>query len=440
MVMRFFQACMLSRLDLQSLVLIPKRVYSVANIKLARYHFRQTLKNIQLIGAFAMEDLGGFGRAAEKFLALIESSIGTLYKPRSIRNEGRAQADADSYKIVTLARADKTAKLIHADVEQELAERAVARLCHQEMLKQSNIESIVDKAAEEIGDADIGDEVDQDWMHFFFESCATVSNEKVQGLWSKVLARKVTSRRELSRKMIDCLRWLDGTLADQFIELAPRLYLFDGFFAQDVELGKDKILKSISFPFNGGRLEEIGLVKENLGKMFEFKFGSLRIYCQELSDRNLRHRRFFELTDTGRQLARIVCPPIVEHDRARAGEGESSVADRWVLYSDAHNKADSILVPTRIREKMVIGQLIDFLIENRAMVMIEKNYVRRVLKNSNLSSDIILTIKVAGKNVVFKESRPAKMKMILHSIEEKLMVQFLECVKANESLIINNVK
>jgi hypothetical protein len=96
-----------------------------------------------------MEDLAGFGKATEKFFSLIESAVGTLYRPEAIRAEGRAIADAEAYKVVALARAEAEAKGIQTDSQQELAERAVARIRHQELLKQSNIDSIVEITADE---------------------------------------------------------------------------------------------------------------------------------------------------------------------------------------------------------------------------------------------------------------------------------------------------
>ncbi len=56
-----------------------------------------------------MEDIGRVGCAAEKFLDLIQSAVGTLYRPRAIRLDGRAAAEAEAYKIVALAKADKEA-------------------------------------------------------------------------------------------------------------------------------------------------------------------------------------------------------------------------------------------------------------------------------------------------------------------------------------------
>jgi hypothetical protein len=89
-----------------------------------------------------MDDLAGFGKAAEKFLALLESSVGALYRPRAIRREGKAAADTEAYKLVALANAEVKASIVKADGQYDLEQRALNRIRQQELTKQTNIESI----------------------------------------------------------------------------------------------------------------------------------------------------------------------------------------------------------------------------------------------------------------------------------------------------------
>ena len=121
-----------------------------------------------------IKDLGGIGHATEKFLDAIQSAIGALYRPRSLLLEGRASADVEAYKMVALAKAERESQLIRSDAEQELAARAVERLRHQETVKQLNMESIVDKALNELGEDEVGENVDVDWLHYFFDSCGNI--------------------------------------------------------------------------------------------------------------------------------------------------------------------------------------------------------------------------------------------------------------------------
>ena len=67
-------------------------------------------------------------------------------------------------------------------------ERAIARLRHQELTKQKNIESIIDQTIPKIENKSIENEVDKDWLSYFFESCAGVSEARIQALWSDCLS------------------------------------------------------------------------------------------------------------------------------------------------------------------------------------------------------------------------------------------------------------
>ena len=174
------------------------------------------------------------------------------------------------------------------------------------MSKQRNIESIIDQTIPKIEQESINAEVDKDWLSYFFESCASISEEKIQTLWSDVLASKLTGG-DLPRKVIDCLRWMDAEAGRQFAELAQLILLFDGAFTMIVQpLGQKDL--SFGFGYDTDALVDIGLIKENLNKTFRFTFASLVITCQELSDRSLEFRRFFEFTQAGERLASVVVP------------------------------------------------------------------------------------------------------------------------------------
>jgi hypothetical protein len=74
-----------------------------------------------------------------------------------------------------------------------ISRRAEARLEHQEQKRQLNIESITSNAAVELmNDVDVPtDSPDDDWVTRFFESAQEVSSEKMQGLWSRILAGEI---------------------------------------------------------------------------------------------------------------------------------------------------------------------------------------------------------------------------------------------------------
>lgn len=73
-----------------------------------------------------------------KLIAVAAKCMGTLYQPTRVRREAKAEADAQ----IALAAADIKTR--------ETAQRAVSRMARQELRRQQNIESIVQKAITEM--------------------------------------------------------------------------------------------------------------------------------------------------------------------------------------------------------------------------------------------------------------------------------------------------
>lgn len=384
-----------------------------------------------------MDDLAGFGKAAERFFALVESSIGTLYRPRAIRTEGKASAEVEAYKVIAIANANAKANIISADNQGELERRAIARLRQQELTKQTNIESIVQSAAERIKDRKINEEADKDWLNYFFDECSNVSNKDVQQLWAKVLARQVTSKRRLSRKLIDCLRWLDSDLAKDFIKLAPRVFYFDGFFAEEIVLEKSEFV-SFSFERQARALAEIGLLRENLSKTFQFSFQSLEVECSELSDRPLDLREFFEFTSAGRELALTVCEPIIRFERKLQRNKELRVNSSHYSgdpYTSEKSKIDSVLFGVDKRSELAASHIANFLVEIAASVVIRKSVL---LKGNLFSSRPIMTItkNTPSRLVVKRESKGAYVRQ-LHDSERRFLDTIELIIETNRRTICN---
>jgi hypothetical protein len=394
-----------------------------------------------------ISDLAGMGKAVDKFLSLVEATVGTLYRPRAIRKEGQAQIEFEANKVVALARAENEVRLIRAEGDANLAERAIARLRSQEIFKQSNIEAIVDKTIPKIENQEIKEDIDKDWLHYFFDSCSGISNESVQELWSKVLAQKITSSAEFSKKLIDCLRWLDERWAKQFADLAPTIYLFNGFFPEEVEFENRKF-KAIRYRFSPRFLEEIGLFKENLNKVIRFRNFSLTIEFKELSDRLLNMRNFYELTYTGSQLARIVCPSIVRREELICKE-TADLMQRQDLrsgpnYSNTRNNVDSAIFSDDKRANLVIGQIIDFLNENIGSVKIQKTILRKIkVKIKGKVQDTLLhdtetiftIIKSADSKLQIRKNLKGVYGSSLHKVEAAFIEELQLHLKVNRDFL-----
>ena len=91
------------------------------------------------------------------------------------------------------------------------------RIRFQEAKRQRNIASVVQGAAEELGDQEVSDhEPDHDWTARFFNDVQDVTNEEMQALWSKILAGEVKKPGSTSIKTLSILKGLDRGAASLF--------------------------------------------------------------------------------------------------------------------------------------------------------------------------------------------------------------------------------
>jgi len=172
-----------------------------------------------MIGDCFMSELVEVAKAisapATKLIEVVSRGIGRAYDPRYKRK----MADAAAYEIDTIAGAirrngdvptlfDREGIQLDARSTQDLIERTGMRLFSQEVRKQQNIESIVDKAYEELkNEESVSNEpVDDDWIVRFFNSVEDVSNEKLQEIWGRILAGEIREPKQYPMRTLDVLR------------------------------------------------------------------------------------------------------------------------------------------------------------------------------------------------------------------------------------------
>ena len=108
-----------------------------------------------------------------KLIDTVSGAVGAVYEPRRIRRKASADADAS----ITLAKG-------RVEV-QEIEFRAAQRIMRREIRRQQNIESIIEKAVQQLPETASDEPVDEDWIHQFFEQCQDVSNDEMQGIWAR---------------------------------------------------------------------------------------------------------------------------------------------------------------------------------------------------------------------------------------------------------------
>ncbi|MGM9551883.1 MAG: DUF2806 domain-containing protein [Clostridia bacterium] len=165
----------------------------------------------------------------EKLIDAVSGAIGKAYEPRHVRK----MAEAKSYELKLIADTvrnnsdvpivyDSTGVVIDTSNYEEIAKRASCRLAFQEITKQQNIESIADKAYEELENSDSVSNVpvSQDWMSRFFNSVEDISDDKMQEVWAHILASEIKTPNTYSYRTIDKLKNMTRNEAELFQRVA----------------------------------------------------------------------------------------------------------------------------------------------------------------------------------------------------------------------------
>lgn len=144
------------------------------------------------------------GKAATVLIEKIANSVGILYEPKRIVNKAKAEAEAKKIKALSKIELDN------------LEQRTFQRILHQEIRKQENIEQITAKAIESLDSNANVENLEEDWVAYFFKQCDTVSDEAMQSLWSKLLSGEASNPGTFSKRTVDFVSRLDKKDAELF--------------------------------------------------------------------------------------------------------------------------------------------------------------------------------------------------------------------------------
>jgi hypothetical protein len=173
-------------------------------------------------------DLGELTKPATVLIEKVSDAIGVAFEPTRIRRRARAEADA----AVVGAEAEREVARIQMVSRLELTEleqRAVRRFLTEETRKQANVESITEKAVRLLGDDASPQDMDNDWISYFFDSARHISADDMQEVWAKVLAREATTPGTISRRAVSILSVLDARDATAFTTLCRFCVIVGGY-------------------------------------------------------------------------------------------------------------------------------------------------------------------------------------------------------------------
>lgn len=154
-------------------------------------------------------------KAWEKLLDTIKAPFSWWANNRAPVAEAKAEIKAARLRVEAVNALMVTSVLTRPEAE-ALVLRADDRELLQRIRQQQNIEAIVQGAAFVLPEAVNTQPVDEDWLADFFEQCKNVSNERMQVVWSKILAGEVATPGAFSRRTLSFVRQLSEQEANLF--------------------------------------------------------------------------------------------------------------------------------------------------------------------------------------------------------------------------------
>ena len=267
-----------------------------------------------------------------KLIDVVSSMFGKAFEPKHMRKI----ADAKAYEINTVGEAiransdlpisyDKNAITIDVTDYDELVKRAGNRLAVQEIVRQQNIENVIDYAYSDLREQEPVDNVkpDDDWLLRFFSSVEDVSNDKMQMLWGRLLAGEIIKQHSFSLRTLSTLKNLSSNEALDFSRACKVAIRMD----EDIYiLNDDKTLKAHGLSYSDMlNLQDCGLLNAD-GIL------SVRVTIDSFKEEIIAHKKHvillknqsdkqlvfllpvFKMTKAAFELASIVTPDELEQD------------------------------------------------------------------------------------------------------------------------------
>lgn len=203
-----------------------------------------------------LANIGDLTKPATVLIEKISDAVGVLYEPRHVIHIAKAEAEVEKIR----AESEIAVKDIH--------QRAIHRFFKEEAIKQGNIEGIIQKALPNLNADAKSDNIENDWIANFFDKCRLISDQEMQGLWSKVLSGEANTPDTFSKRTVNFLSDLDKSDAELFTQLCGFGWQI-GSVVPIVYDNKDEIYTKNGVDFETlSHLKSIGLIQFDIGINF----------------------------------------------------------------------------------------------------------------------------------------------------------------------------
>ena len=150
---------------------------------------------------------GDLSKPATELIKKVSEAIGAIFEPYQIKRKAKAEYQA---KIINTK----------ADIESnELYKRAMNRFLIEELNKQKNIESITKESFQFLNDFSNPEEIENDWLVYFYDRAKNISDNEIKTIWSKILAGEANTPGTFSKRTLNYLALMDKYDADLFTQL-----------------------------------------------------------------------------------------------------------------------------------------------------------------------------------------------------------------------------
>jgi hypothetical protein len=175
--------------------------------------------------SISAEDFFGLGRAADKVMEALKAGIGPVLEPW-IRSR-LAAADQQAARGWVEVTKDSGLSIRELEIN-TLSGRAQLRVRAEQVQQQENREAVAVHTLREIADLSKDESISTDpetvapeWLNRFWRLAQDVTNEDLQSVWGRVLARKATGAGAISARTLEGLSLLEGWEIEELARIAP---------------------------------------------------------------------------------------------------------------------------------------------------------------------------------------------------------------------------
>ncbi len=230
-----------------------------------------------------IKDLAGLSEPLKRLIDVTAEGIGAISRPLLIKANANAkafeirtiaQAIADNQKLLGTMKYEEGNVIIESTPNQEILpapendveQRIIMRVAYQQAKKQSNIEQVIQHAAEDLkSEQEVAHEKpDSDWITRFFDISEDISTDHMQVLWGKILAGEIKKPGSYSLRTLELLKNINQQEAELFVRTCKIAFATnDKVFIPNQDNGK-YLAEKFGLTFTDFlSLREIGLLVMN---------------------------------------------------------------------------------------------------------------------------------------------------------------------------------